>query len=243
VPRRYVYLHLLILILAVSSVARAGPAPRPAGEERVPNFLGATGLLLIPSAYVPRDRQADAGRSCASPLPVTAFVAGISDSVVGGVVAGIRNRLELSVAGVDSEGEFADERSGVLANAKLSLVKETLTLPAFSVGVIDAFDTLDQHPSWYVVASKYLIPYFVQAVSGQDLALKLHLGFGGGIYNEELFAGAELFFRAPLAVMAEYASGELNIGGRYHARRWSATIGMFDFRHIGGGIAYTVAFR
>src|SRR2546430_604890 len=72
VPRRYVYLYLVILILAVASVARAGPAPRPAGEERVPNFLGATGLLLIPSAYVQRNRQADAGRSCASPLPVTA---------------------------------------------------------------------------------------------------------------------------------------------------------------------------
>jgi hypothetical protein len=231
VPRGYVYLPLLISILAVPSVARAGPAPRPAGEERVPNFLGATGLLLIPSAYIQRDRQ------------VTAFVAGTSDSVAGGVVGGIRNRLELSVAGVDAEGEVADERSGVLANAKLSLVKETLTLPAFSVGVIDAFDTLDRHPSWYVVASKYVIPYFVQAVSGQDLALKLHLGFGGGIYDEELFAGAELFFRAPLAVMAEYANGELNIGGRFHARRWSATLGLFDFRHIGGGIAYAAAFR
>jgi hypothetical protein len=231
VPRGYVYLHLLILILAVPSVARAGPAPRPAGEERVPNFLGATGLLLVPSAYIQRDRQ------------VTGFVAGTSDSVAGGFVAGIRNRLELSLAGVDAEDDLPDERSGVLANAKLSLVKETLTLPALSVGVIDAFDTLASHASWYVVASKYVIPYFVQGLTGQDLALKLHLGFGGGIYDEELFAGAELFFRAPLAVIAEYANGELNIGGRCHARRWSATIGLFDFQHIGGGIAYTAALR
>jgi Exopolysaccharide biosynthesis protein YbjH len=231
VPRGYVYLHLLILILALPSVARAGPARRPSGEERVPNFLGATGLLLIPSAYIQRDRQ------------VAAFVSGSSASVAGGIVAGIRNRLELSVTGVDAEDDFADGSSGLLLNAKLSLVKETLSLPALSIGVIDAFDTLDQHPGWYVVASKYVIPYFVQAVSGQDLALKLHLGFGGGIYDEELFAGAELFFRAPLAVMAEYANGELNLGGRYHARRWSATLGWFDFRHIGGGIAYTAAFR
>jgi hypothetical protein len=231
VSKGYVWLHLLVLVLAGPSVARAGPASRPAAENRVPNLLGPTGLLLIPSAYVQRDRQ------------ISAFVAGSSKVVAGGVVAGIGNRFELSAAGVNAEDHFANGSSGVLVNAKLGLVQETLTLPAVSVGVVDASGTLDPHLGWYVVASKYLIPYFVQGLSGQNLALKLHLGLGGGIYDDQLFVGTELFFRAPLAAMAEYTHGELNIGGRYHARRWIATVGLFDLRHVGGEVTYTAAFR
>jgi hypothetical protein len=163
--------------------------------------------------------------------------------VVSGIVAGVRNRLEIGVTGVDADEEFAGGDSGLLANAKLILLTGTLKLPAVSVGVIDAFDALDQHPGWYVVASKYIIRYFVQGLTGQDVALKLHLGYGGGIYDKELFAGAELFFRGPLAGMAEYANGEVNLGGRYHARHWTATLTVFDLEHLGGGIVYSAAFR
>jgi hypothetical protein len=227
----YICLNLLVLVLAAPSMARAEPPARPAGEERVPNLLGATGLLLVPSAYLQRDRQ------------LSAFVGGTSEFVVGGVAAGIHNRLELSVVGVDGEDGFADGSSGVLANAKLSLKKETLTLPAFSVGIIDAFDTLNQHPNWYLVASKYVIPYFVEGLTGQGLALKLHVGYGDGIYDQELFLGAELFFRAPVSGIVEYANGDFSVGGRYHGRRWSATIGLLDLQRVGGRIAYTVVLR
>src|SRR5438094_9087560 len=92
VSREYVCLPLLILVLIASSMARAEPPARPAAEDPVPNLLGATGLLLIPSAYLQRDHQ------------LSAFVAGTSDSVVGGVTVGARNRLELSVMGLDTEG-------------------------------------------------------------------------------------------------------------------------------------------
>jgi hypothetical protein len=109
VPRGLICLDLLVLILVAASTARAAPAPRPADEDRVPNVLGTTGLLLIPSAYLQRDRQ------------ISISVAGTSDSVAGGIVAGMRNQLELSVTGVDAEDGFADGRSGVLANAKLSM--------------------------------------------------------------------------------------------------------------------------
>ena len=43
--------------------------------------------------------------------------------------------------------------------------------------------------------------------------------------------------------MVEYTNGQFNIGGRYHARRWSATIGLLDLQRVGGGIAYTAALR
>src|SRR5207245_91379 len=116
-------------------------------------------------------------------------------------------------------------------------------LPALSVGATDAFDALDEGRSWYVVASKYLIGYFAEALTGKEVALKLHLGYGGGIYDRQVFAGTELFFAKNVTAMAEYAHGDVNVGSRFHAGRFSATVGLFDFRHVGGGIGYTVALR
>jgi hypothetical protein len=111
------------------------------------------------------------------------------------------------------------------------------------VGIIDALDELDRGRSWYLVASKSLIRYFVKGLTGGDFALKLHVGFGGGIYDQELFAGAELFPGAHLSAMAEYADGDVNLGGRFHAHHLNASLGLLDFRRIGGGISYTTSFR
>jgi hypothetical protein len=221
----------LTLALAARVSAQTGGVPRPTGEARVPNFLGATGLLLVPSAYLQKDRQ------------LSAHVGGTSDFLGGGAVLGFANRLEIGVAGVDADAGVAGGESGILANAKLGVLQETLTMPALSVGVIDAFDALDRDASWYVVASKYVIGYFVQGLTGQQIAAKLHLGYGGGLYDQEIFAGAELFLRGPLSGMAEVANGEVNLGGRYHARHWTATVALFDFDQIGGEVVYTMAFR
>jgi hypothetical protein len=168
-------------------------------------------------------------------------VAGSSDFGAGGVIAGIRNRLEVGVTLLDADNEFAGGDTELLANAKLNLFRETLTLPAFSVGILDAFDALDRDPSWYLVASKYLVRYFVRALTGQEIALKLHVGYGGGLYDQDLFAGAELFLPRGMSAMAEISNGEVNLGIRYHAGRFRATLGLFDLDHAGGGINYTAA--
>src|SRR5947208_3357658 len=91
-------------------------------------------------------------------------------------------------------------------------------------------------------AAEVRVPNFL-GVTGKALALKLHLGYGGGIYGRELLAGTELFVADNVSAMAEYAHGDVNVGGRFHARHFSATVGLFDFRHVGGGIGYTVALR
>jgi hypothetical protein len=98
---------------------------------------------------------------------------------------------------------------------------------------------LDVDPSWYVVASKY----FTRRDTDADFALKGHLGFGGGIYDEEIFAGAELFFNRNLSAIAEFVNDDFNIGARWAMRGFTATIGLFDFEDLGGGIAYTARFR
>src|SRR6266542_358320 len=108
----------LTLALAPTSPARAqrSVSARPIEEARVPNFLGTTGLLLIPSAYLQRDRQ------------LSAVGGGSGDFVAGGVLAGWRNRLELGAVGLDPDTAF-DGGARLVANAKLGLFQETLLRP------------------------------------------------------------------------------------------------------------------
>jgi hypothetical protein len=221
----------LALALATPVVAQTTPTARPPGEARVTNLLGATGLLQIPSAYLLRDRE------------LSVFIDGDSGAVSGGAAVGVGHRFEVGLAALGANNDLAGGARRTLADAKLGLFKETLILPAVSVGVVDAFDRLHKDPGWYVVVSKYLIPYFVEAVTGHALALKLHLGFGAGIYENDVFAGAELFPVRNLSAMAEYAHGDWNIGGRLYSRRFQATVGLLDFRRVAGGIRYAVTLR
>jgi hypothetical protein len=217
-------LFALTLVTAVPAFAQdVETVARPNTEARTPNFLGSTGLLLAPSAYT-QARESGA-----------LSIAGTEDFIGGSVVAGIIDRLEVGVGVVDFDGGSTE----VLINAKYNLLKETDSLPAFSVGVVDAADSLDIDPSWFVVASKF----FTRTDTEQDFALKGHLGFGGGIYDEEIFAGAELFWKNNLSFLAEYVNSDVNIGGRYHYKGWTATVALFDFDTLGGQIAYNVALR
>lgn len=218
-------LFALTLVTAVPAFAQdVETVARPNTEARTPNFLGSTGLLYAPSAYT-QARESGA-----------LSIAGTSDFIGGSAVAGIIDRLEVGVGVLDFDGGGSTE---VLINAKYNLLKETDSLPAFSVGVVDAADSLDIDPSWFVVASKF----FTRADTEQDFALKGHLGFGGGIYDEEIFAGAELFWKNDISLLAEYVNSDINIAGRYHYKGWTATLAWFDFDSLGGQIAYNIALK
>jgi hypothetical protein len=220
-------LFALTLVMAAPAFAQdVETVARPNTEARTPNFLGATGLLYAPTAYTQRQESG------------ALSLQGNSDFFGGSVVAGITDRLEVGVGVLDFDDDLGGDTE-VLFNAKFNLLKETSQLPAISVGVIDAFDQLDVDPSWYVIASKY----FTRADTEQDFALKGHVGFGGGIYDEEIIAGVELFWRNDISLLAELVNSDFNVGGRYHYKGWTATLGWFDFKHLGGQIAYNVALR
>jgi hypothetical protein len=218
--------------LGVSAELDAGDSSaRPVEESRIPNFLGATGLLLTPSAYLQRDRQ------------VSAFGAANADFSGGGLLFGIGNRLEAGAMVVDADRSFARGGTHVLASAKLNLLRETLLWPALSGGVTDAADELGFGPGWYVVGSKTLPRSFLQALTGQDIALKVHLGYGGGLYDKKAFAGLELFPPGSVSGLAEVARGRVNLGARYSRSGWSVTAALFGLRDPGGTISYSRSFR
>ena len=219
---------LIALALAAFALpAHAADVQQPATTAKVPNFFGSTGLLELPSAYVQNNGQ------------VSAFVGGTNDFVIGGVVGGIADRFELGVSALGNTGGIGGDDVNVLVNAKYQILREKRSLPALAVGVVDAADQLDLDPSWYVVASKY----FTRSEIEQRFALKGHVGFGGGIYGDEPFGGAELFFDRHLSAMAEFRDGNINVGARYSYKAFTATLALFDLSDIGGQVAYAFRFK
>ena len=225
-------------VLLAGAPALAQPDPLPETRS-APNFLGATGLLMTPSAYT-------VGRFAAA-----AHVYGGSRFNSYGAQFGPHERLELGFSYLDIHGPdgcaCGDDR--VVANGKLNLLRETRGTPAFSVGVVDAFDELDLDPGWYVVASKDLTPL----IPGNRVGLRAHLGYGAGIYSDEFFGGIELsltrpgigrsFRRPSVDLLAEYVDRDMNVGLRGRWRGFSLTLGLLDFDRVTGGISYTATFR
>jgi hypothetical protein len=216
------------LVLALAALAGpvsaqdAPPVERPATEARIANFLGANGLLLAPSAYAQGDRT------------VQPFFYGQENFIGGGAIGGFGDRFEVGLGIIDFDGgdtEFA-------FNAKYQFLTETDSRPAIAAGVIDLFDQFDVDPSWYVVASKY----FTRSEIEQRFALKGHVGFGGGVYDEEIFAGGEFFFNQNLSAVAEFVNSDFNVGVRYTYRGWAFSLALFDVEDFGGGLTYTTRF-
>jgi len=225
---RKIYAGLFALALAIAAPAYAqepgDPVEEPVTSARVPNFLGTTGLLALPSAYT----QANGGAAV--------FIGGTSDFFGGGATVGLGNRFEVGFSVIDfDEGDDTE----FPINAKFQLLAEDENRPAIAVGVIDIFDTLDVDPTWYVVASKY----FTRSEIEQRFALKGHVGFGGGLFDEEFFLGGELFFNPQLSLMAEFHDDAFNVGGRWTSNGFAVTLGLFDLDRFGGQVAYITTFR
>lgn len=231
-----VFASAATLAVALAVPARAGDKPSLlSGGSTTPNFFGATGLLAIPSARTVGDRG----------IGAHAYWTDDFDSY--GLRVGPFDRLELGATYLDWD-RGRHHTQDVIFNGKLLLLKESLVLPGIAAGVIDAFDEMDVDPSWYVVASKGF-PKFLPVLGG----LRLHLGYGGGIYNEDVFAGLELGLGTPLdalpvthpklSFLAEYVDGDVNVGLRARWRGFSATVGLFDGDNFGGGFSYTTGLR
>lgn len=207
---------------------------RPVAEmaARVPNLVGTTGLLLAPSAYVPRNSQI---------IGALGGAANRSGFAAGSLVLGLGNRAEIGLVALDPDGA----KTRLRANTKVNLVPETLLSPAVSVGVVDAFGAANEgRAGVYLVASKYVVRYFVQGLTGVPLALKVHAGWGGGEFGNAPFAGVELFpGGGRVSALAEVVHGDVNVGARLHAGNFSATVGWLDFRRAAGSVSYAVALR
>lgn len=229
-------LALVMGLLAAPAHAQDDRPSLLGGGQAVPNFFGATGLLTTPTAYTVGDRG------------VAAHAYFGSDANSYGFLVGPFSRLEIggTLMDFDSDTGLGEE---FLLNAKFKLLEENIALPGIAVGVTDAFDELNIDPSWYVVASKDLSKTIPLGL----VQWKLNFGYGGGIYDDEVFAGAEFNIGTPLDVIpvtrpsfsfiTEYANDNVNLGLRGRWRGFSATVGLLDFDDFYGGFSYTTGLR
>jgi hypothetical protein len=237
--RRSLLLSAVLILAAAPGRAQGiDPVPLPPGGAAVPNFLGTTGLLYTPSAYTVGQRGISGHFHVHPDYRSYGFLFGPSDRIEAG----------LTLLDADS-GFMGGSGTQLLANAKLSLLKESAFIPGIAVGVTDAFDSLDQGVGWYAVASKDLS----RTIPLHLLDLQAHLGYGGGLFDQEVFAGLELHIGTPLdavpvlhprfSAMAELRRGEVDLGVRARWRGFAATVALFDLKQIGFGFSYNTPLR
>jgi len=188
-----------------------------APASAAPNWLGQNGLLLTPTADALNARNWNA---------TFHFISDVAN--IGAANLGLARGLEAGVVWFDPErGD-----SKFTGAAKYQLLPETPTGIGLAAGWWDIFDEIDSTP--YAVASKR-----VTMVSG--FPLRLHLGVGGGIYDN-VFAGADLPLATNLLAMAEYDGEDLNAGVRWAiAGGFRIDAGLVS-EEFGAGISYNASF-
>jgi len=223
----------LALGLAAAAPAQAAPSLLHGGSA-VPNLFGTTGLITIPTAQTVGDRG------------ISGHVDFTENFNSYGFLIGPMDRLEVGATLFDPDG--IDTRD-IIFNAKFNLLGETLGTPSVSVGLTDAFDQFDVNPSWYIVASKGF-PKLIPVIGG----LRAHVGIGGGIYDDELFAGIEWQIFTPLdvlpvskpsvALVADFSNDDIHVGLRGKFKGFAATVSWLnDVEDFHFGFSYTTGLR
>jgi hypothetical protein len=205
--------------LLLGCAVLAGPLPAAVAQDaandilraRINTLYGPAGLISVPNAYVATQSRFVLG---------TFFGRDKSVSANYGI---IRN--------VDIGAAYLDPSSGddkVLANAKVNVVPGNFKYVQLGLGVIDAFNDLDA--SVYIMASgEWIRPDFLEKTG--SLGLRLHLGYGSGVFNDSVLGGAELLFNRKISLIGEYNGHQFNGALRYiHDEALRLQAGVFRSR-------------
>ncbi|MER3413033.1 MAG: hypothetical protein C4341_02115 [Armatimonadota bacterium] len=211
-------------IAAATAVAATAATPAGPGAQWMPgtreavstmnSLFGPTGLIGTPTAYVSEHNSIRFGAFFGDDLSAASGNYGI-------------------IRYVEVGGAFLD-RTGVsdkaVANAKVTIIPQNFRNFEVGIGVIDAFDAIDQ--TFYVVGSADLVtPEWRVKVRGErfsTIGLKVHAGIGNGMFNEELFAGGELLFTKNVSLVGEWDTKDFNAAIRYaHGDYFNVQLGFF----------------
>ncbi|MCW5936415.1 MAG: hypothetical protein KIT11_03805 [Fimbriimonadaceae bacterium] len=180
------------------SAGLAQPVP-PTGEaalrSRFTTVYGPSGLINVPSAYVTPQGRLMVGVTLGQDRSAVANYGLIPGIEVGGAYYELTGK---------TEGE-------VLANGKVNIVPANFRNVEIGVGVIDVADRLDA--TFYAVASAQIIT--PPSVEDQFQGVRVHAGYGSGLFREKLIGGAELLLTPRLSVIGEYDGTDGNFALRY----------------------------
>lgn len=167
-----------------------------------------------------------------------------------GVAIGVTDTLEVGAARFDSDAPGSEARTVI--NGKYALLPESLSMPAVTIGVVDALGDLDpdDDPGLFIVVGKNLTPA-ATGLAGQPLPpIRGYLGFGTGIY-EGFFIAADLTFNERAKIIAEFISeigikdaigkdSLFNVGARLSLTdELQGDIALINVEDLAFGISYT----
>jgi hypothetical protein len=178
-------------------------------SNSVNTLYGPAGLIIVPTARTAREGQLVFG---------TTFAEGVrGPSANYGITEGI------SVGGAFLDRDGADDKA--IANAHIHIIPANFEWFEVGVGVIDAFDAIDQ--TFYVTGSAFLdVP---TELDDEITGLRVHAGVGTGLFQERLFAGAEFIVNNRWSVIGEWDTENFNAALRYaHDQNFTVQAG---FRH------------
>lgn len=189
-----------------------------------PSFLGPTGLLNTPTALTTPMLSYDAY-----------FHAG-ENFLTYGANFGVTSALELG-------GTIFDPDNGgneALFNGKYTLTRDTIATPGIAIGVIDVTDSIDT--SAYLVLTKGFGR--VALGGGSGFGLRAHAGYGTGIFDDNVFGGAELLLGDRLSIIGEYDGLDFNFGASFRVGHGvQIKGGLFDGDQFAAGISYSAGLR
>ena len=170
----------------------------PRGENpaiRVNTLLGPTGLITVPTSTTTRVERFQLGTAFGQNIRTVSVNWGIFDSIeIGGTVVDRNN-----------------QNNKVIATAKVTIIPQNFEWLELGFGAIDPFDAINN--TVYGMASVNVrVP---TQTTEQVVGLRLHLGYGTGIYRDKVIGGGEVFLGNRFSVVAEYNGVDTNAALRY----------------------------
>jgi hypothetical protein len=164
-------------------------------RSRVSTLRGPTGLINIPTSAV-------------VPTGTLAIGTNFSRDVRGpSLNYGLTQNVEVGATFFDIDA--GPDR--VYFHGKLNVIPANLPNVELAVGAMDVGHGDNQ--TIYVVGSAFLTPGTWIEENGR--ALRVHLGYGGGIFRSEIFGGAEAIMDQRWALLGEWDGRNFNGGIRY----------------------------
>ena len=189
---------LIVLGAAVLALLASFGQVEPRGENpaiRVNTLLGPTGLITVPTSTTTRVERFQLGTAFGQNIRTVSVNWGIFDSIeIGGTVVDCNN-----------------QNNKVIATAKVTIIPQNFEWLELGFGAIDPFDAINN--TVYGMASVNVrVP---TQTTEQVVGLRLHLGYGTGIYRDKVIGGGEVFLGNRFSVVAEYNGVDTNAALRY----------------------------
>jgi hypothetical protein len=184
-------------LLPCLTAAQIVPAPN-VDVNGMNTLFGPTGLITVPTAYVTPRMVFNAGAT---------FADGIRGPSVN---YGLVDWVEVGIAWLDADG--VDDK--VILNAKATILPENFKWLDIGVGVIDAFDSIED--TLYLIASARLTtPDVSSPTNAEAVGLKVHVGYGSGMFSNHVIGGGELTFSDRFSLIGEWDGHDVNGAVRF----------------------------